>query len=94
MSSVYRIDCKKWATEKLKDPHFEGKAKLVTIQPKSGKVLGGVKVPNGKIEYPNWHYHYAVEYKDKMYDEAYKNGIATRDFKKRFIYADAIKYSY
>jgi hypothetical protein len=66
--------------------------KLVTITPKSGQVLGGVKGPDGKFEYPNWFHHYAVQLGGKWYDEAYPAGLPIASFKARFLYADMIQF--
>ena len=93
MSEYYRADCEEWAKGKLKDPRFKGKARLVTIKPRSGFVLGGVLVPNGKLEYPRWFYHYAVEYSGLWYDEAYKDGIPAEEFKQRFVEREEIIFS-
>ena len=87
MSEFYSQDCEKWARRMLKTARFRGQARLVKIQPRSGRVIGGaVSIPGGKKEYPAWYYHWAVEFNGYWHDEAYPNGISIAEFRSRFEY--------
>lgn len=92
MSEYYRGECIEWANKALESVRFKNKGKRIKISPRSGLVLGGVRVPNGKLEFPNWHFHYAIELDGMYFDQAYPNGLSIKAFKERFIYAEEIKF--
>ena len=65
---------------------------MIEIRPKPPqKVLGGVRMPSGMV-WPAWHYHFAVRFNGKMYDEAYPDGLPDEEYKNRFEYRPFIDF--
>ena len=68
---------------------------LFEIRPKSpARVLGGVRMPSIGMVWPHppWHYHFAVLFDGRLYDEAYPAGLPMQEYKNRFEHQDYIMF--
>ena len=63
------------------------------ITPSEGGYIAGYLMPDGRMEYQEWAFHYAAVCEGKAYDEIYPNGIIVALYKRKFQYWDKLNFT-